>query len=92
MPRIKASGLCTVPSFQASKHDGNPADFVHLHTRWLDRLMLQASGWFKHALFKDAPAWQSTFILYAFRAGRSKQLRYQVCFLPLLCTTQRMHL
>ncbi len=40
---------------------------------------LQASGWFQNALFKDAPGWQSVLIMYAFRAGRSKQLRYQVC-------------
>ena len=38
----------------------------------------QGSGWFKNALFKDAPAWQSQLIMYAFRAGRGKQLRYQV--------------
>lgn len=42
--------------------------------------MLQGSGWFRQALCKDAPAWQSTFALWAFRSGRSKQLRYQVCY------------
>ena len=44
-------------------------------------IAMQASGWFQNALFKDAPGWQSVLIMYAFRAGRSKQLRYQVCFM-----------
>ncbi|DBB04158.1 TPA: hypothetical protein ACH3X1_013204 [Trebouxia sp. C0004] len=37
----------------------------------------EASKWFQNAVFKDAPGWQSVLIMYAFRAGRSKPLRYQ---------------
>ena len=51
--------------------------------------VLQGSGWFKNALFKGVPAWKSTLILYAFRSGRSKQLRYQVCVI--LLVSVRLH-
>ncbi|KAA6421446.1 MAG: hypothetical protein FRX49_08723, partial [Trebouxia sp. A1-2] len=48
--------------------------FTSQYHRMVNR---KASGWFQNALFKDAPGWQSVLIMYAFRAGRSKQLRYQ---------------